>query len=297
MDDFISVVIPTYNSSRYIADTILSISDYYPEEKLDVILVDDCSEDVQDLKHVITRFNFVRLCEKNKKTNAADSRNIGIKEAKYNNVFLLDSDDFYTDGYLKHRVALMNSSIYGSIFFGAFIEVNEKKEEKIVCNKYNGEDIRDYIFLKKGDFRTSTISINKSQFKPTMFDSSQFKHQDWGFGIRAYDNKENIIFDDQPFVKICSGRHRQMSSKMNIEASDYFLSNYLIDIKYRLYFIRIHYVNSIIQRDKNALIFFDRLLKDCVLTPREKIRYSILKTMHSKILFPISPILLQYLKK
>ncbi|HDU4580245.1 TPA: glycosyltransferase family 2 protein, partial [Klebsiella pneumoniae subsp. pneumoniae] len=256
MDDFISVVIPTYNSSRYIADTILSISDYYPEEKLDVILVDDCSEDVQDLKHVITRFNFVRLCEKTKKTNAADSRNIGIKEAKYNNVFLLDSDDFYTDGYLKHRVALMNSSIYGSIFFGAFIEVNEKKEEKIVCNKYNGEDIRDYIFLKKGDFRTSTISINKSQFKPTMFDSSQFKHQDWGFGIRAYDNKENIIFDDQPFVKICSGRHRQMSSKMNIEASDYFLSNYLIDIKYRLYFIRIHYVNSIIQRDKNALIFF-----------------------------------------
>ncbi|HDT3623894.1 TPA: glycosyltransferase, partial [Klebsiella pneumoniae subsp. pneumoniae] len=109
MDDFISVVIPTYNSSRYIADTILSISDYYPEEKLDVILVDDCSEDVQDLKHVITRFNFVRLCEKTKKTNAADSRNIGIKEAKYNNVFLLDSDDFYTDGYLKHRVALMNS--------------------------------------------------------------------------------------------------------------------------------------------------------------------------------------------
>ncbi|THB39125.1 glycosyltransferase, partial [Klebsiella pneumoniae] len=39
MDDFISVVIPTYNSSRYIVDTILSISDYYPEEKLDVILV------------------------------------------------------------------------------------------------------------------------------------------------------------------------------------------------------------------------------------------------------------------
>nr|HCI9327291.1 glycosyltransferase [Klebsiella pneumoniae] len=75
MDDFISVVIPTYNSSRYIADTILSISDYYPEEKLDVILVDDCSEDVHDLKHVITRFNFVRLCEKTKKTNAADSRN------------------------------------------------------------------------------------------------------------------------------------------------------------------------------------------------------------------------------
>ncbi|MXL86636.1 glycosyltransferase, partial [Klebsiella pneumoniae] len=59
MDDFISVVIPTYNSSRYIVDTILSISDYYPEEKLDVILVDDCSEDIQDLKRLITQFDFV----------------------------------------------------------------------------------------------------------------------------------------------------------------------------------------------------------------------------------------------
>ncbi|EIW5655004.1 glycosyltransferase, partial [Klebsiella pneumoniae] len=63
MDDFISVVIPTYNSSRYIVDTILSISDYYPEEKLDVILVDDCSEDIQDLKQLITQFDFVRVCE------------------------------------------------------------------------------------------------------------------------------------------------------------------------------------------------------------------------------------------
>ncbi|HBU1733487.1 glycosyltransferase family 2 protein, partial [Klebsiella pneumoniae] len=292
MDDFISVVIPTYNSSRYIVDTILSISDYYPEEKLDVILVDDCSEDIQDLKQLITQFDFVRVCEKTKKTNAADSRNIGIKEAKYNYIFLLDSDDLYTDGYLKHRVALMNSSFSGSIFFGAFIEVSENKEEKLICNTYNGEDIRDYIFLKKGDFRTSTISINKSRFKPTMFDPLQFKHQDWGFGIRAYDNKENIIFDEQPFVKICSGRHRQMSSRMNIDASDYFLRNYLIDVKYRLYFIRIHYVNSIIQRDKKALIFFDGILKDCALSTRDKFRYFILKKMHSKILFSVSPMLL-----
>lgn len=67
MDDFISVVIPTYNSSRYIVDTILSISDYYPEEKLDVILVDDCSEDIQDLKQLITQFDFVESVKKQRK--------------------------------------------------------------------------------------------------------------------------------------------------------------------------------------------------------------------------------------
>ncbi|KTG71722.1 hypothetical protein K41_09680, partial [Klebsiella pneumoniae] len=73
--------------------------------------------------------------------------------------------------------------------------------------------------------------------------------------------------------------------------------NYLIDVKYRLYFIRIHYVNSIIQRDKKALIFFDGILKDCALSTRDKFRYFILKKCIAKILFSVSPMLLQYLKK
>ncbi|HBX3981948.1 TPA: glycosyltransferase family 2 protein, partial [Klebsiella pneumoniae subsp. pneumoniae] len=39
------------------------------------------------------------------------------------------------------------------------------------------------------------------------------------------------------------------------------------------------------------------ILKDCALSTRDKFRYFILKKMHSKILFSVSPMLLQYLKK
>ncbi|HDG9833812.1 TPA: glycosyltransferase family 2 protein [Raoultella ornithinolytica] len=296
MNEYVSVVIPTFNSTNYIEETIQSITSFYPEKYLDIIIVDDCSDDIKKLKKLENKYSCLTVIEKTLKTNAADSRNIGIKNAKYNKVFLLDSDDLYSDSYISHRVALMNCSEC-SIFFGAFYEVDKYGKKKLVSQEYNCGDIREYLFEKKGDFRTSTISINKELFNGTFFDEKQYKHQDWGFGIRVYDNKENICYDQEPFVKVCSGRHKQMSSQMNIPASKYFLENYLLESKYRLHFIRIHYVNALIQKDKGALVFFDKLLSECDLNAKDKIRYFILSLLHRKIFFHLAPRFISMLKK
>ncbi|MEK0248787.1 glycosyltransferase family 2 protein [Raoultella sp. BAC10a-01-01] len=295
MNEYVSIVIPTFNSTSYIEETILSITSFYPEEYLDVIIVDDCSDDISTLKALESKYRCLTIIEKNFKTNAADSRNIGIRNAKHNNVFLLDSDDLYTEGYIEHRVLLMNETKC-AIYFGAFYEVDKQGKSKLVRQEYNGGDIREYIFVNKGDFRTSTISINKKLFNSTFFDEKQYKHQDWGFGIRVYDNEENIYYDKSPFVRVCSGRHKQMSSQMNIPASKYFLENYLLDSKYRLHFIRLHYVNALIQKDKEALVFFDKLLDNCSLNVKDRFRYFILGVLHSKILFPFTPAFISMLK-
>lgn len=72
-----SVVIPTYNSTHTIERTITSVLNQtlMPNK---IIIVDDMSEDVSDLKCQLSKFNnLVFLVESENKSNAANNRNRG----------------------------------------------------------------------------------------------------------------------------------------------------------------------------------------------------------------------------
>lgn len=109
----ISVVIPVYNSASYISSTIDSVLSAYPKEYVDIVIVDDKSDDIENLKNVLRFYDSVRLIEKNIKSNAAESRNIGILKSFYDKVFLLDADDQFFLDYLINRIAIMNASNAG----------------------------------------------------------------------------------------------------------------------------------------------------------------------------------------
>lgn len=294
----ISVVIPVYNSSSYISTTIQSVIDSYSIEYLDIVVVDDKSKDINDLKKVLQKYRCVRLIEKLNKTNAADSRNIGINLALYEKIFLLDADDLYTHWYIKERVDFMNST-QGGVFFGDFFDVGVNGRKEINTPFYNGEDMREYLFINSGDFRSSTISLNKKYYKGTSFDAEQYKHQDWGFGIRCYDNDELIIQHHSATVEICSGRHIQMSSKMNIKASEYFLKNYLENNKvYVLGFIKMHYTKAFLQQDKTAIIFFNKYMANISFFNHKALKIKILSLVCNDYSFNfISKFLSYYLIK
>lgn len=296
MKECISVVIPVFNSSSYINKTIDSVIKNVGEIDLEIILVDDCSSDLETLKRKISNYRCVQLFEKNKKTNASHSRNIGFGLSKSNYVFFLDSDDLYADDYLISRLALMKSTKSG-VIFGGFYKDNG---EKISPNNdvfYTGIDMRYYIFIMSGDFRSSTISINKKNHKGSLFDPMQFKHQDWGFGIICYDNGENIGYDKSQKVYICENRHSQMSSKMNLPASKYFFEKYLVESKYRKSFVMKHYYRAALNNEKETLDFFEQILNKIDLKIKDKLKIAIFKTMTRNFIGKlIKPILIQIKK-
>src|ERR1017187_5390448 len=90
----ISVVIPMYNSEKYIESTISSI---LSQEKhgmnYEIIIVDDVSTDnsraiVKNIKN-----ERIRLIELKKNKGSANARNTGIKSAKGEWIQFIDSDD------------------------------------------------------------------------------------------------------------------------------------------------------------------------------------------------------------
>ncbi len=250
-----TVVIPTFNSANYIEKPLKSIEKASGTQDYEIILVDDCSSDIGALKKLVENFDQAYVFEKKQKTNAADSRNMGFLKSKGKYVFFLDSDDFFLPDAIDKRVEFHKSHNIG-IAFGNFLVESYKATKKSNLPNYFNEDMREYILIKKGDFRSSVLSIDKKHFGGTVFDPKSRKHQDWIFAFRCWDNKETIGFDKEYMTVIDISGNSRMSGSLNIDASRYFYKNYLSSVKDINSFSSNNWLPGIQNTDHEACEFF-----------------------------------------
>lgn len=282
-----TVVIPIYNSASYIAKTLESIDNASTALEYEILLIDDFSNDINDLREIIKNFEKVKLIVKDKKSNAADSRNIGFLKSNSRYVFFLDSDDHFIGNAIDNRIN-NHKSYEAGVIFGNFITDNGTEKLKSELPDYQNEDLRDYILVKKGDVRSSVISVDKNYHKGTLFDSESQKHQDWIFAFRCWDNKEKIIFDDQYITTINVDRNTRMSASSNPKASRYFYKNYLTDINHINKFCENNWKQMIYNKDYTASRFFLSIYR-----PRnnsEHLNYLFYKVLANKYLLPFSSV-------
>ena len=91
MDDLISVVIPAYNTSRFIGSAIESVLNQ-SYKNIEIIVVDDCSTDDTGSKLLGFR-DKIRVVRHEKNRGVAEARNTGIAECSGRLVAFLDGDD------------------------------------------------------------------------------------------------------------------------------------------------------------------------------------------------------------
>lgn len=109
MNGLVSVIMPSYNTGRYIADSINSVlAQTYPHWEL--IIVDDCSTD--DTDQVVAQFTDprIRYLKNEKNSGAAVSRNRALREAKGRFVAFLDSDDLWAPEKLQKQLSFMEET-------------------------------------------------------------------------------------------------------------------------------------------------------------------------------------------
>ena len=153
----VSVIIPVYNSSRYLPKCIESMLNQTLKE-IEIICVDDGATDasfdiLNNYKNIDNRIKIIK--QENK--YAGEARNNGIKIAKGEYLFFLDSDDFSSDTLLEKVYFKGKDTNADVVFFGAkqyHEETNtytdahwyfDRKSlpQKEVFNKY---DVPDKIF-------------------------------------------------------------------------------------------------------------------------------------------------------
>ena len=125
--DMVSVIMPVYNSGRFIEDSILSvISQTYSCWEL--IVVDDGSTDNSKdiVEQYVKKDSRIHLLQNYKPLGIpAIPRNIGIQQAKGRFIAFLDSDDIWFPTKLEQQVRLFNHK-KTAIVFSNYEKMNEE---------------------------------------------------------------------------------------------------------------------------------------------------------------------------
>ena len=79
----------------------------YPEDKLELVIVDDGDDPIEDTLIGVPNVVYVRLTEKK---TIGEKRNIGVSKAMYDVVAFMDDDDVYPNNSILERVAMMMKS-------------------------------------------------------------------------------------------------------------------------------------------------------------------------------------------
>lgn len=152
----VSIVMPSYNSEKYIKDSIESVlNQTYPFWEL--LIVDDCSTD--KTVEIIKSFKDerIKLFQNKNNSGAALSRNWALREAKGKWIAFLDSDDLWLPTKLEEQLQFMIEKNYQFTFTDYRINANGKWENIIhtAPNKINYRKIKKYCY-----FSTITVVYN-----------------------------------------------------------------------------------------------------------------------------------------
>lgn len=200
-DNLISVIVPIYNTEKYLCKCVDSIINQ-TYTNLEIILVNDGSSD-----------NCGKICDEYaKKDNRikvihklngglSDARNVGIKKAKGKYISFVDSDDYINKNMIDvlFNLQLSNKSdisiiSYKVVYDNNIVDENFKKiSEPIILNKYQALL---YLFY---DNKIGNYAWNKL-YKKELFNNMEFpkgkKMEDLGTTYKLFELCEKIVYSD-----------------------------------------------------------------------------------------------------
>ncbi len=121
----VSVIIPCYNAAKFLPRTIESVlSQEYP--KVEIIVIDDGSTD--NTREVVRPYlkRGVRYISQDNSGGPARPRNVGIRNAAGDYIFLFDSDDLMLPAKITRSVEFLERGHKVGLLFTNFIQMDEE---------------------------------------------------------------------------------------------------------------------------------------------------------------------------
>ncbi|WP_239524867.1 glycosyltransferase family 2 protein [Leptobacterium flavescens] len=193
----VSIVTPTYNSEKYLAETIASvISQTYQDWEL--LLIDDASSDntlnmIREFADKDKRIRFFQLTEN---SGAGIARNKGIEMAQGNFVAFLDADDLWKPEKLEKQLKFMEEKD-ADVCFTAYELINEEGQALNRLVTVLSEVDKNKIL--KANYIGNSTGIYNAEKLGKIYMPPIRKRQDWALWLRciekagsAYGLQENL---------------------------------------------------------------------------------------------------------
>ena len=112
-DDLVSVIMPAYNSEKYIGEAIESVLNQ-SYKNWELIIVNDASCDNTEsiIKEYAAKNSKIVLISLKENKGVSNARNIAISSAKGRYIAFLDSDDIWTSDKLTKQISFMKENNY-----------------------------------------------------------------------------------------------------------------------------------------------------------------------------------------
>jgi glycosyltransferase involved in cell wall biosynthesis len=195
---FFSVVIPLYNRSDSITETINSVlTQTY--QNFEVVIIDDGSQD--NPESVISKINDSRIrFIKQANQGGARARNRGIEEARSEYIVFLDSDDFFA----PEKLTVLYETIQKNPDFHVFISYTYvDRGDGVFAVKPSrplseDERVDEFLFCKREVIPTTTITVKKSTYEKVQFQNGLKKGQDIDYVLKLAHAGYKFFFIKRP---------------------------------------------------------------------------------------------------
>lgn len=215
IDGLVSVIMPSWNTERFIANSIQSVINQ-TYQSWELIIVDDCSTD--DTDSVVAGFSDERIkyLKNEKNCGAALTRNRALREAKGEWIAFLDSDDLWMPDKLEKQITFMQENNY----FLSYHEYEKIDEEGNLLHLYvSGPEIVDKRKMYNYDYIGQlTMMYSAKQFGLIQIKDIK-KNNDYAIRLQLYKKphtkcyllKENLA---QYMVRKKSISHDKLRKKL-----------------------------------------------------------------------------------
>lgn len=194
----VSIITPTYNSSKFIADTIEGVlKQSYSNWEL--LITDDCSTDnsIEIINNYVQLDSRIKLLKLDINSGSGVCRNKSIEAAKGRYIAFCDSDDVWMPQKLEKQLAFMEK-MGCALTYSSYMHMDEEGNEVgiVVSNRKIT-----FSSLKRDCGIGCLTAIYDTRKVGKMYMSSIRKRQDWGLWLEilakcrvAYGLKEPLAY-------------------------------------------------------------------------------------------------------
>lgn len=194
----VSIITPSYNSSKFIADTIEAIcKQTYPYWEL--LITDDCSSDdsVEIIKSYMAKDKRIKLQRLEKNSGAGVCRNKSIEMAQGRYIAFCDSDDVWMPQKLEMQLQFMAEKDC-ALVYSSYMLMDEGGHVSgiVVC-----KNCVSFASMKRDSGIGCLTAMYDTAKVGKMYMSSLRKRQDWGLWLEvlskckvAYGLKEPLAY-------------------------------------------------------------------------------------------------------
>lgn len=143
-----SIIIPNYNSSKWITKCLDSILEQ-TFKNYEIIIVDDMSTDnsVDIIKKYFIKTNKIHLIELTKKAYNGGTRNIGVENANGKYILFMDCDDWFNNNMVLSNIVQEIEKTNADLIRLPYMAYCNGKKARVMLKEENLKKLVDTIFV------------------------------------------------------------------------------------------------------------------------------------------------------